>query len=410
MGLFGLLMFIIAIGGLLYYAVEAHITRAKTSSTVQECSSKEYRSSKLDEGGIKENVLSYMVNGGKYSFDGIMEEFKSSDLDTTREDVNSVLNKLCDEKSGELLCFEENGINYYCLKPQTDKVLSRMMPGMWYNTFTIKNVFRQFSRSAPEKYIENILPNLVKDGNLVEYSDDDNSTIYRLSKQEAETRCTAYQLEAGSIAQRIVANMVPGGYYSIGDMMRRFGFPDQDHVHLAQRIGYVLSNLGSKGTGQVERREKDGKAYFILTDLGEETRAAEKEIGDISIPQIDKDSVPCNPFGDDNEDEEAEVDISSYSKSNNETEPYSSYESNYNSSFQSASPQAKTVSHAVYTLDEARLRHDLMGYYGTAAFSGFPMASMDVYRVQRMNINELAQLAMQNGIDLNQYITDVEYK
>ena len=56
-----------------------------------------------------------------------------------------------------------------------------------------------------------------------------------------------------------------------------------------------------------------------------------------------------------------------------------------------------------YEIDIRRLRRDLEDYYGTAMFSGFPMAVMDVSRVERMSAQELVELAQKNGIDLRKY-------
>ena len=57
-----------------------------------------------------------------------------------------------------------------------------------------------------------------------------------------------------------------------------------------------------------------------------------------------------------------------------------------------------------YEIDISRLRRDLEDYYGTAMFSGFPMAVMDVSRVERMSAQELVELAQKNGFDLRKYI------
>ena len=57
-----------------------------------------------------------------------------------------------------------------------------------------------------------------------------------------------------------------------------------------------------------------------------------------------------------------------------------------------------------YEIDIRRLRRDLEDYYGTAMFSGFPMAVMDVSRVERMSAQELVELAQKNGVDLRKYV------
>ncbi|MCR5720133.1 MAG: hypothetical protein K6F84_06160 [Lachnospiraceae bacterium] len=43
-------------------------------------------------------------------------------------------------------------------------------------------------------------------------------------------------------------------------------------------------------------------------------------------------------------------------------------------------------------------------YYGTAMFNGFPMAVMDLSKVERMSDRELVELAQKNGVDLRKYI------
>ena len=56
------------------------------------------------------------------------------------------------------------------------------------------------------------------------------------------------------------------------------------------------------------------------------------------------------------------------------------------------------------TLDGDWIRRDLMDYYGTAMASGFPMAVVDLGRVQRASGDELLAMARQAGLDLNKYI------
>ena len=57
-----------------------------------------------------------------------------------------------------------------------------------------------------------------------------------------------------------------------------------------------------------------------------------------------------------------------------------------------------------YEIDVSRLRRDLKDYYGTAMFNGFPMAVMDLSKVERMSDRELVELAQKNGVDLRKYI------
>jgi hypothetical protein len=57
-----------------------------------------------------------------------------------------------------------------------------------------------------------------------------------------------------------------------------------------------------------------------------------------------------------------------------------------------------------YEIDVNRLRRDMKDYYGTAMFNGFPMAVMDLSKVERMSDRELVELAKKNGVDLRKYI------
>ena len=57
-----------------------------------------------------------------------------------------------------------------------------------------------------------------------------------------------------------------------------------------------------------------------------------------------------------------------------------------------------------YEIDVKRLRRDMKDYYGTAMFNGFPMAVMDLSKVERLSDRELIELAQKNGVDLRKYI------
>ena len=53
--------------------------------------------------------------------------------------------------------------------------------------------------------------------------------------------------------------------------------------------------------------------------------------------------------------------------------------------------------------DIERLREDLKDYYGTAIFSGFPMAMVEVDEISRASDEELLRMAEKNGMDLKRY-------
>ena len=55
------------------------------------------------------------------------------------------------------------------------------------------------------------------------------------------------------------------------------------------------------------------------------------------------------------------------------------------------------------TIDVEALRRDLKDYFGTAAFSGMPMAVMDLSRVENASPDELVRIAHKNGFDLARY-------
>lgn len=55
------------------------------------------------------------------------------------------------------------------------------------------------------------------------------------------------------------------------------------------------------------------------------------------------------------------------------------------------------------TYDYKKLRKDLIDYFGTAAFSGFPAAMMDVYDVEKASNEKLLEYAKQAGFNMSKY-------
>ena len=55
-------------------------------------------------------------------------------------------------------------------------------------------------------------------------------------------------------------------------------------------------------------------------------------------------------------------------------------------------------------IDFERLREDLVDYFGTAMFNGFPAAVVDVTQVEMASNEQLIQIAQANGFNLNNYI------
>ncbi len=58
------------------------------------------------------------------------------------------------------------------------------------------------------------------------------------------------------------------------------------------------------------------------------------------------------------------------------------------------------------TIDISALRKDLLNYFGTAAFSGMPMALFDLSKVKNASPEELQEIAQKNGFDLGKYALD----
>ncbi|MBQ4339581.1 MAG: hypothetical protein IJC41_01080 [Firmicutes bacterium] len=54
-------------------------------------------------------------------------------------------------------------------------------------------------------------------------------------------------------------------------------------------------------------------------------------------------------------------------------------------------------------IDTESLRKDLINYFGTAVFSGMPMAVIDLSKAERASEDELIQLAYKNGFDPEDY-------
>ena len=57
-----------------------------------------------------------------------------------------------------------------------------------------------------------------------------------------------------------------------------------------------------------------------------------------------------------------------------------------------------------YTVNINKLRRDMIDYYGTASFNGFPAAVMDLSKIERMSDEELLQFAIEKNVDLEKYL------
>ena len=56
-------------------------------------------------------------------------------------------------------------------------------------------------------------------------------------------------------------------------------------------------------------------------------------------------------------------------------------------------------------IDIEKLRSDLMDYFGTA-LGFFPVATMDLIKVQNASDEELINIALKNNFDLSKYIVN----
>ena len=54
-------------------------------------------------------------------------------------------------------------------------------------------------------------------------------------------------------------------------------------------------------------------------------------------------------------------------------------------------------------IDYERLRNDLIDYFGAAMVVVSPVAVLDIDRVESASNDELIQIALQNGFNLNDY-------
>ena len=59
-----------------------------------------------------------------------------------------------------------------------------------------------------------------------------------------------------------------------------------------------------------------------------------------------------------------------------------------------------------YNIEE--LRRDLMDYYGTAMSNGFGMAVIDLSEIENASPEKLINIAKKLGVDLRNYIEDIE--
>lgn len=63
-----------------------------------------------------------------------------------------------------------------------------------------------------------------------------------------------------------------------------------------------------------------------------------------------------------------------------------------------------------YLIDIDSLRKDLKDYFGTAMFNVSMFAMIDLINVDKLNDEEVINLALKNGFNLNNYVIDKKNK
>lgn len=91
------------------------------------------------------------------------------------------------------------------------------------------------------------------------------------SLTEKYSHLTPHQQENERIKEGILDNMTLGTNYSIADMLCTFDcFPEN---MTPTRLSALLSQLGPRGSQQIDRIEANGKAFFVLNENGVQKKA-----------------------------------------------------------------------------------------------------------------------------------------
>ena len=105
------------------------------------------------------------------------------------------------------------------------------------------------------------------DAEMVAFFDKRLEQNAKKSASGGERKLTPHQLENEKIKEGILDSMVTGTVYSIADMLNTFNcFPEG---MTPNRLSALLSQLGPKGSQQIERIEQKGKVYFTLPANGD---------------------------------------------------------------------------------------------------------------------------------------------
>ena len=162
---------------------------------------------------IKEGILDNMTLGTNYSIADMLCTFDCFQENMTPTQLSALLSQLGPRGSQQIDRIEANGKAYFCLVKQSDST---------------------------------------------DASDD-------------ERKLTPHQIENDAIMTGIVDNMAVGTNYTIADMLCTFDcFPE---TMTPQRLSALLSQLGERGSQQIDRIEANGKAFFVLNENGVQKKA-----------------------------------------------------------------------------------------------------------------------------------------
>ena len=162
---------------------------------------------------IKEGILDNMTLGTNYSIADMLCTFDCFPENMTPSRLSALLSQLGPRGSQQIDRIEANGKAYFCLVKQSDST---------------------------------------------DASDD-------------ERKLTPHQIENDAIMTGIVDNMAVGTNYTIADMLCTFDcFPE---TMTPQRLSALLSQLGERGSQQIDRIEANGKAFFVLNENGVQKKA-----------------------------------------------------------------------------------------------------------------------------------------
>ena len=162
---------------------------------------------------IKEGILDNMTLGTNYTIADMLCTFDCFPENMTPTRLSALLSQLGPRGSQQIDRIEANGKAYFCLVKQSG------------------------STDAPDD----------------------------------ERKLTPHQIENDAIMTGIVDNMAVGTNYTIADMLCTFDcFPE---TMTPQRLSALLSQLGERGSQQIDRIEANGKAFFVLNENGVQKKA-----------------------------------------------------------------------------------------------------------------------------------------